>query len=83
MKIEVDVYDAIGDLGQSEKREMYEYLKYLVGAEDEDGPCLSGGKTVMDSDMQDVLVELWNKRNLLTMAQRELLTSIANGSSLA
>lgn len=75
----VDPNEFIDSLDYLDRAAILERLR----DEFEDGPRLDGAKTPTETDLQEILLDIWEKRIRLTPEQVSILKGVANSSSLA
>jgi hypothetical protein len=69
-------------LSQSEKEELYDELRSEFSDSSNDLTGSIHRLTPMEQDISQVLLGIWDKRILLTPAQRQTLTDVLNASSI-
>ena len=78
--VDIDASDFLDGCTKFERMEIFDRLSEEFG--NEDGP-LSGAVTPMETDLKKIILEIWDRRNLLTMEQREQLVNISRASVLS
>jgi hypothetical protein len=78
--VDIDADDFLAGCTRFERMEIFDQLSEEFG--NEEGP-LSGAVTPMETDLREVILEIWDKRNLLTMEQREQLINLSRASVLS
>jgi hypothetical protein len=78
--ISISADEFLDGCDRDERLEIFNELLEEFG--NEDGP-LSGAVTSMESDLKEIIIEIWERRNLLTMEQREQLINLSRASSLS
>jgi len=76
--LEIDADEFLSGCSQFERMEIYEQLQEEFG--NESGP-MSGAVTPMEEDLKEIILDIWERRNLLTMEQREQLINLARPST--
>jgi hypothetical protein len=80
--ISIAADELLDGLSQSEKEELYDELKEEFGDSSGDLSRSTGVLTTMELDIRQTLIGIWDKRILLTPAQRQTLTDVLNASSI-
>jgi hypothetical protein len=80
--LSISTDDFLDGLSQSEKEELYDELKEEFSDPSNDLSGSDGFLTTMDLDIRQTLIGIWDKRILLTPAQRQTLTDVLNASSI-
>jgi hypothetical protein len=80
--ISIAADELLDGLSQSEKEELYDELKEEFGDSSGDLSGSTGVLTTMELDIRQTLIGIWDKRILLTPAQRQTLTDVLNASSI-
>lgn len=76
-QFDINVEEILYSLGKVERREIFDSLSEEF--EDEDGPRLNGKRKLLtptEFDFQNVLLELWSKRSVLTPDQIDRVSKI-------
>lgn len=80
--ISISIDEFLYSLSQSEKDELYYELSEEIVGSAEDSLGSTGILTPMEQDIRQTLIGIWDKRALLTPAQRQTLTDVLNASSI-
>ena len=82
--ISISIDELLYGLSQSEKDQLYyELSEEMIGSSvNSDIISPAGNLTPMEKDIQQTLIAIWDKRSLLTPAQRQTLTDVLNASSI-
>ena len=82
--ISISVDEFLHGLSQSEKNELYyELSEEIIGSpEPTDSLGSTSNLTPMEKDIHQTLIAIWEKRMLLTPAQRQTLTDVLNASNI-
>jgi hypothetical protein len=78
--IDISADDFLSGCTRSERLEIFNELSEEFG--NEDSP-LRGAVTPMETDLKETILEIWDRRNLLTTEQREQLINLSRASSLS
>ena len=74
--------DFLDGLSRSEKNSLYHELRAEMGDSDDQMLDSTCKLTPMEQDIRQVLIGIWDKRTLLTPAQRQTLTDVLNASNI-
>jgi hypothetical protein len=80
--ISIAADELLDGLSQSEKEELYDELRAEFSDPSNDLSGSDGVLTTMELDIRQTLIGIWDKRILLTPAQRQTLTDVLNASSI-
>ncbi len=78
----ISIDEFLEGLSQFEKKELYDELRAEFSDPSDDLIGSDGVLTTMELDIRQTLIGIWNKRILLTPAQRQTLTDVLNASSI-
>jgi hypothetical protein len=82
--ISISIDELLYGLSQSEKDSLYYELSEELNSSSVNSDIISPARnlTPMEKDIQQTLIAIWDKRILLTPAQRQTLTDVLNASSI-